>query len=702
MLDIDGFDVPDVETFIKTILPAPFHNASYILQHSPSSGIKPGVRVHIFFLLDVAISTRMVSTWLKWQNLATRQLRDQVTLSNSEYALSLKLDWVANNNGRIVYITAPECSNFDDPVAERITLVVKEYDLLSFNFGAVSIEKINVDYQALLAKLRDDAGLPVSKKKEYFRYVGDKVFLHKDLVQPGAITGYTEDSDLFMRCNLNGGDSEAYYYHRNNPKYLHNFKGEPSIPLEQLDKHHYDTIAKPWADALQEKGVNPFVFRDDPSDKYFIGRRRGDEVIRQPSTIGSILKIEHYYTEFGMAPPDPIPTWDRMFDPTLKRQYNADEKVFNTWCPTTIMREATFRSKMPPTIERVIRHATGSDPEAYERFINWLAYIYQNRTKSGTAWILHGCPGTGKGLITQHIIPPIFGEDYCVTQQVRDLKQVFNGWMEQAIFVTIDEANTDDAGAESKQIVEALKLWITERRISIRHMQQVARMFRSFSNFIFTSNDFGVLPISPGDRRFNVAPRQETPLQITAKEVTELRRELPHFAGYMLGYKVDKEMAHTPLANDAKRAIVEYKLSSIEEFVRAIQAGDLMFFLDSWEMGVPTPETAQVDSILNEWIKNAKAGEPSVIPTKALLTVYAAMVSGRRDTPISKFKKNMQRHNMIPTKTRYNGKRIVGWKVEWVLEAEDLIDIGAHIRPVKTDKQIEADLQEELTSTRER
>jgi len=698
LLDVDGLDgVTDVDKFIQQYLPGPFHQVSYVVQHSPSSGIKPGIRQHIFFLLDSPTDVRSVSAWLKWQNLATEQLRNQITLSNSEYALSLKLDWVANNNGRIVYITPPVCEGFSDPVTDRISVVTKKYDLLSFNFGAVSTEKINRDYQDLVAKLRGDAGLSVSNKKDYYRYVGDKIFLNKDLVTPGAITGYIEDNDLFMRCNLNGGDSEAYFYYRSNPMYLHNFKGEPSIPLEPLDKHHYDTIAKPWADELQEKNVQPFVFRDDAGDKYFIGKRRGEETVKQPSQIGSVLKIEHYYAEAGMAPPDPIPTWDRVFDPTLKNQYNFDEKKFNTWCATDIMANALYRSLPPPVINKIIAHATGSDGEAYHRFINWLAYIYQNRTKSGTAWILHGCPGTGKGLITQHIIPPIFGEDYCVTQQVRDLKQVFNGWIEQAMFVTIDEANTDDAGAESKQIVEALKLWITERRLSVRHMQQTARMVRNFSNFIFTSNDFGVLPIRPGDRRFNVAPRQEVPIGITPEEVAEIKNELPHFAGYLLGYKVDKQMAHTPLENAAKEQIVEFKLSSVEEFVRAIQNGDLMFFVDGWEMGVPTAGTAQVDTILQDWINDAKAGTPSLIRTKTLLSVYAVMVSGRYDAPLHKFVKNMQRHNMPTAKHRYDGKRIVGWRVDWKLEAEDLVDLKVHLKAVKTQEEMEADIKKEIS-----
>jgi len=696
MMDIDGFDVPDVETFVKTVLPSPFHSVSYVVQHSPSSGIKPGVRVHIFFMLDTEVSTRMVSTWLKWQNLATQQLRDQITLSNSEYALSLKLDWVANNNGRIVYITAPECEGFSDPVTDRISVVEKDYDLLSFNFGAVSIEKINQDYQEQIKILRDAAGLPVSKKAKYYRFEGDKCFLNKDMVTPGAITGYIEDNDMFMRCNLNGGDSEAYYYHRNNPRYLHNFKGEPSIPLELLDKHHYDTIAKPWADKLQEKNLQPFVFRNEADDKYYIGIRKGSEVERQPNQIGSQQKIDHYYTEYGMAPPDPIPTWTRTFDPRTLDQYREDLKQFNTWCPTDIMQNAMYRSKAPEIISKVVMHAVGNDQEAYDRFMNWVAYIFQNRTKTGTAWILHGVPGTGKGLITQHILPGIFGIDYCVTQQVRDLKQAFNGWIEQAIFVTIDEANTDDAGAESKQVVEALKLWITESRLNLRQLYCPPRMVRNFSNFIFTSNDFGVLPIRPGDRRFSVGLRQEEPLDISPDEVDQIKFELAHFAGYLQGYEVDKQLAHAPMMNSAKAAIMEYKLSSIEEFVRAVQNGDLMFFLDNWELGIISQETVAVDAVLNQWIEDLKAGKPSLIRTQALLTVYEAIVSGRTSTPIGKFTKNMERHLLSPQRMRYEGKRAKGWLVDWNVDQEDLVDLGAHIKPVKTQKELEVALADEL------
>ena len=46
LLDIDGIEgIASAEEFIIKLMPVPFHNVSYIIQHSPSSGIKPGSRL---------------------------------------------------------------------------------------------------------------------------------------------------------------------------------------------------------------------------------------------------------------------------------------------------------------------------------------------------------------------------------------------------------------------------------------------------------------------------------------------------------------------------------------------------------------------------------------------------------------------------------------------------------------------------------
>jgi hypothetical protein len=49
------------------------------VQHSASSGIKPGLNMHLYYLLDREESMDMVRDWLKYINLETKSLRDQIT-----------------------------------------------------------------------------------------------------------------------------------------------------------------------------------------------------------------------------------------------------------------------------------------------------------------------------------------------------------------------------------------------------------------------------------------------------------------------------------------------------------------------------------------------------------------------------------------------------------------------------------------------
>jgi hypothetical protein len=57
-----------------------------------------------------------------------------------------------------------------------------------------------------------------------------------------------------------------------------------------------------------------------------------------------------------------------------------------------------------PTARHGRRH-----PQVADHFLNWLAFILQHRDRTKTAWVLHGVPGTGKGLLTNDILRPIFG-----------------------------------------------------------------------------------------------------------------------------------------------------------------------------------------------------------------------------------------------------------------------------------------------------
>ena len=697
VLDIDGIDdIKDSEDFIQKFLPKQFHNVSYVIQHSPSSGIKPGVRTHLFFLLYDAVDVRSVSAWLKYTNLVTKQLSDQVTLSNNSMALSLKLDWVANNNGRIIYITPPGCEGFSDPVAKRIELVEKKYDRLSFNFAAIGSAQMRAKYKERLNDLRSDAGLSISRKEDYYVLRNDKEYVVDSLVEPARITDPVPDNDLFMRCNLDGGDSLAYYYHRNNPTYLYNFKGEPAVRMKLCDPDFFDRVAKPDMEALRAKDNRPFAFRDRVTDKYYVGIRKGEEIVEQPHVIGSRDKMEHYFMQFGQtSPPDPITTWDMTFDPTSEAQYLPDEGKFNAWRPTEYQQNAMYKSLIPLTINKVIAHVVGDDPDSYHHFLNWLAYIYQNRTKAGTAWVLHGVPGTGKGLLFNSIIVPVFGRDYCQSKMIKDLADKFNGWMDQCIFANIDETNSADARSEATATMNALKNWITEPYISIRQMQTTAVMRNSYVNFIFTTNDFGILPIQDGDRRFNVAPRQETPIKITADEISALKSELLDFAGYLQSYKVDSAKAHTPLENQAKSALKLAAQSSIDEFFQAIRDCDLEFFIHGMDETTTEYESlSQFKVAVAQWMEDAKEGKASDVSVAIMKHAHVVMC---RDKAMKDgaFRSMAAKKGYAPKRFGTDGNRWYGWRIDWKLSAESKAYHGLHIKSVK---DIDSDIAAEIKS----
>ena len=702
MLDLDGINYASVEELINE-LPDQFHDVSYVAQHSPSSGLKTGLNMHLFFLLDKPESAIVTSETLRHLNFVTQSLRDKVTLTTSNKILSLPIDWIANKNGRVVYITAPECVGFEDPVPNRIEVIKKQYDELRYNFYAVTPDEMKTQNRGLIDELRDKAGLPKIRGELYTMGKNGEI-LRKRHTDRGRIHDCTPDSDTVMRCNIDGGDSEAYFYYIKYPKLIRNHKGEPAIYMEAFDPEYYSKVALPAAKDLWEKDTQPFVFRNFYDDKYYVGLRVGETITKQPAVVGSESKIDDYYTQYGgLGVPSPIETWEMRFDPTLDGQWNPSDKIFNTWRKTEIQTNAVYRSLPPTVITKVISHALGNDGEAYDRFINWLAYIYQSRTKTGTAWVLHGVQGTGKGLLVDHVLTPIFGHDYVVKQQSRNLRAEFNGWMERAIFVNLDEFDIQDAGGEAMSVMQALKMWITDHRLPIRAMHKESRQTDNFSNFIMTTNAKSALPVDDGDRRFSFGVRQEERLEITPEEVEAIASEREHFAGYLLGYKVDKLMAHTCLENEAKTQAKALSKTSIEEFVAAIQTGDMQYFVDASDEKPAEPGLiSDYRKILNQWIDDAKHEVTTIAPVSELLVAYKVICSEDRGMKTEKFKK-MMGHKSLPAKRLRDkhGARPWGWKVEWDIDQETLRNIGGHIKAVKSEKDLEESLRAEVLASPE-
>jgi len=621
-------------------------------------------------------------------------------LTASDKALGFKLDVVANANGRVIYIANPECVGFEDPIKDRVEVVTKEYDQLRYAFVSVSPSDLKHEYRKRVDSIREDKGLSKLRAKELYEMSGDIEVLRKSLTEQGRVHDCQPDSDLVMRCNVDGGDSHAYFYYIKYPRLVRNHKGEPALYMAQLDPDHYNKVAAPAARGLWEKDAQPFVYRNSHDDKYYIGIRIGSTITQQPNVIGSDAKIQDYYTQHGgLGVPSPIESWKMEFVPTRDSQWNPDAHVFNTWRRSDIMTNAMHRSNPPEVITKIITHALGGSGEAYDRFINWLAYVYQNRTKSGTAWLLHGVQGTGKGLLVDHVLGPIFGKDYVIKQQSRNLKAEFNGWMERAIIVNLDEFDVTDAGYEAGSVMQALKMWITDARLPIRAMHKESRMTDNYSNFILTTNAKSGLPVDDGDRRISFGVRQEKRLDISPEEVESIRSELDQFAGYLFGYEVDKQLAHTCLENEAKTLAKSLSRTSIEEFVDAVRLGNLQYFLDGMQENTDGMLKAQYQQVIDRWVADVKASGESLVTAPDLLVAYRTICSEDKNMKTERFKK-MMGHKSLPARRLIaaDNSRPYGWNVKWDADAQTIREIKGHIKAVKTQKELEEALRKEVAS----
>lgn len=239
IFDIDSNELPfgSREELIDTLTGGP---TQFIFQASASAEHAGSLRGHYFMLLDKPMTRAEIKRWLKSLNFES--LRNYVKLSKSQVALKWPLDIIVNDAGRIVFIAPPVCDH--DPIAQRIILHGHGED-----FVEVPDVIDNVDVQAEVARLRDDAKLPA-------RNIDPEAIIDASPDEI-KITGVKE-KDKFVYLNVNGGDSFGYYFPIDSPDIVSNFKGEPRWRLKDVDPELYSryAVAKPSDPAvlLQHEG----------------------------------------------------------------------------------------------------------------------------------------------------------------------------------------------------------------------------------------------------------------------------------------------------------------------------------------------------------------------------------------------------------------------------------------------------------------
>jgi len=281
----------------------------------------------------------------------------------------------------------------------------------------------------------------------------------------------------------------------------------------------------------------------------------------------------------GIEPPNIFSGIRIMYDPMSEPgiHWRPDVPLFNTYRPSRFQNKIVAMSQGPfPVISNLLKNIF-VDTVARYTFLNWLAVIFNEGQKTGTAWVIMGPQGSGKNTLYSRILVPLIGGSNCRLLNQDTLESRFNKLMADRQLVCFNEVKA------TTKAQDRLKTWITEDEFVMEDKRASSAIMANPVNLIFLSNNRVPVLIEPDDRRFSVV-KTGPPLKNLSwfkgrATLDAIYVELGHFAWFLKHYDYDVEASHTPLSNDTKQILIEKSMDSFQEFGKRLKANDTAWFL---------------------------------------------------------------------------------------------------------------------------
>ncbi len=680
-------------------------DVSYVLQWSASYKIpatETSLRCHVFMLLDKPSDPGQLRQWLIGLNLNTPLLRQTTKLAANNCTLKWGLDVTACQNDKLLYIAEPNLIGIPNPFSKgktRISLVKKAKTVLTLpapNPGAGSMQAAQ---QLRVEELRALHNLPTRKPATYKPMPGASQLV---VTNPDAVDSYvTKTEREFVYFNFNGGDSWGYFHHINNADVIYNFKGEdPSLTSKLLPTYYLEAkerakeAAKDYA-ASMNIGVHAVKDRymlafQDKTGTYWVGSYDEDNDTLVLNKKKSEKQVRDFCAQNAMPIGDFVPEWSIVFDPQSNVRVDADNRTINMYQPSRYMVEPLKKViACPPLILKVIHHALGSDPEITDHFMNWLAFIVQKRERTGTAWVLYGTEGTGKGVLYTNILKPLLGPPQCTQNRVEEMLKGFNGFIKNKLVVAFDEVQIG-AMKEQDEVLGRLRNMITEETVSIRDLYSSPETHPNLANYLFFSNKRDVVLINTTDRRYNVGRYQSTKLEDKHKEFARdfqnvaklIESELQNFAFYLRGFLLVESAAHNPLNTNDRQSLIATTTSAADTIAAHIgmDTANMQALLDE----LPSDERkvlhadrermrdykqVLIDNMLRTMarINSAKRqkDEPNGVMSRDEARIIFEFAVGSMKDGSTRFSQYLRHRHLEPIKVWIEGKSVTGLKQNW-------------------------------------
>ena len=172
----------------------------------------------------------------------------------------------------------------------------------------------------------------------------------------------------------------------------------------------------------------------------------------------------------------------------------------------------------------------------FEYQIKWIAFIIQQRKKTGVVLHLYGDQGAGKDMLLGDwgMMGRMLGSSFRKVSKGSNVQQKFNADMMGVLYVVLDEVE------QSKQWQnDAFKDFITGKVMRIEPKGIDVFYTEDFRSFGSTSNNRNAYQVEPGDRRFYMVEVEEkyAMKKVRSGEMTaeQRQRELSHIVGARYG-----------------------------------------------------------------------------------------------------------------------------------------------------------------------
>lgn len=306
-----------------------------------------------------------------------------------------------------------------------------------------------------------------------------------------------------------------------------------------------------------------------------------------------------------------IPRANRFVDLKRPSGFYVDEfgrQLFNIYAPgkyledyATVQARIDTKKQRPlnisglpkniPYIWWVLKNVFGDEADI-KLFLNWLAYLIQYRKQSSIAWIIITRPGTGKGLLAERILRPIFGQHAVLIDEGEAIAAQFNSEDSGCWIKVFNEVFTKGDFTANLKRREWFKNRIGTKEIMLEAKGIDKIKIPNLVNYLLFSNIEHAFVLEEQDRRFNIINtiKNENCVKILgskwwkdlggteAKCEAKIEQEIPLFAEFIQNVDVDHDKANEPTDTAARRRLIEFSLEDIDFIIGKLNTGEVEYF----------------------------------------------------------------------------------------------------------------------------